>query len=197
MKRLAFIICISLNGIAFSQSYDNLNRLTSETYPDGSTVMYVYDKAGNLKQIQVTPAPDRDEDGDKMTDAFELAHTQNNTALKPNEDKDADGKTNLHEYAFGLNPSQFDTLQAAGVAQRVIDTNDNKTYQQFSYRRRKNSNLTYTPQISTNLQNWNAGASFTSEISVTDNGDGTENVVVRCLLSIDDNTKCFFRVLAQ
>src|SRR5437868_5019900 len=51
-------IVSAAHAVPISYSYDALNRLTSVVYPDGTTVTYTYDAAGNrLNRTVVSVAP--------------------------------------------------------------------------------------------------------------------------------------------
>jgi YD repeat-containing protein len=59
MKKYAAILILllfctfhAINVSAASYEYDQLNRLTSVSYDDGSSVSYTYDSAGNILSVE-------------------------------------------------------------------------------------------------------------------------------------------------
>lgn len=60
------LLTVAQPASAATYAYDNLNRLTSVTYADGSTIEYSYDAAGNI--LKVTPP-----DSDPPTTTLEVA----------------------------------------------------------------------------------------------------------------------------
>ena len=55
-------------------------------------------------------------------------------------------------------------------------------------------NLTYTVEVSGDLMEWNSGVGHTTELSVIDNGNGTESVLVRDEQSVDTSPRRFIRL---
>jgi len=54
--KLFLAVCL-LRAAATTYTYDSLSRLTAVTYPDGTTISYTYDAAGNrLSQVIVNPS---------------------------------------------------------------------------------------------------------------------------------------------
>jgi YD repeat-containing protein len=49
-------VSLSLRADAVSYTYDDAGRLTSVTYPNGTSISYTYDAAGNLTARIVTSA---------------------------------------------------------------------------------------------------------------------------------------------
>ncbi|MBI4683256.1 MAG: hypothetical protein HY757_09185, partial [Nitrospirae bacterium] len=78
--------------------YDDLNRLKSLKYEDGTMIVYLYDEVGN--RLSATAKIDSDLDG--MPDDWEAAYGVSDA----NYDDDGDGLTNLQEYQAGT--SQID-----------------------------------------------------------------------------------------
>lgn len=62
---LASLLLAPLGSSAgtFSYRYDALHRLIAVTHPDGASIQYSYDPAGNRTQMVVAEAPDTDADG--------------------------------------------------------------------------------------------------------------------------------------
>lgn len=104
--------------VEINYSYDDLNRLTTVTRADGPAINYQYDVSGNATNQGVSNSPDTDndsianfvdadDDGDGMSDAFEVQYGFN--PLNPSDaglDNDGDGISNLAEYQAGTNPLQ-------------------------------------------------------------------------------------------
>jgi uncharacterized protein (TIGR03437 family) len=69
----AFASTVEAGAVAYS--YDRLNRLTGVAYPDGTTIAYTYDSAGNrLSQVIVNPSIPLPKVGvDKVTLTFSAA----------------------------------------------------------------------------------------------------------------------------
>ena len=50
---LAVVVAVgNVQGASVTYTYDTMNRLTRVAYPDGTTIAYAYDSAGNrLSQV--------------------------------------------------------------------------------------------------------------------------------------------------
>jgi len=46
-------VFVALPANASTYTYDNLNRLTSVTYDNGQKVIYTYDVAGNILEVNI------------------------------------------------------------------------------------------------------------------------------------------------
>ena len=105
-------------------------------------------------------------------------------------DPDHDGLVNILEYAFNTDPnvSNGSPISAAVVGNHLTIT--------FKRTHPAPADLSYTPQVAADLTSgiWNSGPAFTSQ-TVTDNGDGTETVVVTDNASTDSAPTHFLRVL--
>ncbi|MDA7862350.1 lamin tail domain-containing protein [Akkermansiaceae bacterium] len=103
-------------------------------------------------------------------------------------DPDGDSFSNLLEYALLSDPfaSEGDLIKA------IVVTDGGSDFLALQYRRRIcRDHLTYIPEISQDLENW--GDSNLVEVTATDNGDGSETVTTRSLLSYPDQ-KEFLRL---
>jgi Putative Ig domain len=90
-----------------------------------------------------------------------------------------DGIPNLMKYALDLDPM---TDGAPGLPVEGIMTLGGTNYLTLSCTLLKSAtDITCTVEVSVNLKTWNSGSSYTSVVSVTDNHDGTETVVVQDL----------------
>jgi len=89
-----------------------------------------------------------------------------------------DGIPNLLKYALGLNPKSDGAggLPVAGMATTGSGSYLTLTYTQVIAA----TDISYTVQVSTDLQTWNSGAGYTDPPVATPNGDGvTESVTVQ------------------
>ncbi|MCX6879634.1 MAG: InlB B-repeat-containing protein [Verrucomicrobia bacterium] len=110
------------------------------------------------------------------------------TDTDPAHDPDGDGLTNQQEFAFGLDPT-------TGASVNPITAPLDKPSHKFRYTRFKDSGLTYTVWVSTDLQDWGTAPAAASEAVVTTVND-IETVEVT-LTSPPDSAKLFVRVRAQ
>jgi PKD repeat protein len=105
---LIALIIIPITSFAETVNYvyDNLNRLRSIEYGNGTMIVYLYDEVGN--RISATTEIDSDVDG--MPDAWEVTYGLNpNFPNDAGYDKDGDGLTNQEEYQWGTDPTNPDT----------------------------------------------------------------------------------------
>ena len=88
-------------------------------------------------------------------------------------DPDHDGIINILEYAFNADPN----IASANPISFAV-AGDHLTVT-FKRTHPAPADISYTPQIANDLASgaWNSGPAFTSQ-TVTNNGDGTETVVV-------------------
>lgn len=95
---ILIILIIPIASFAENMNYvyDNLNRLKSIEYGNGTMIVYPYDEVGN----RLSSITDIDSDVDGMPDAWETNYNLNDAGS----DKDGDGLTNLQEYQWGTNP---------------------------------------------------------------------------------------------
>jgi Domain of unknown function (DUF5060) len=118
---------------------------------------------------------------------FNTAQNSGNAA--DTADPDLDGVVNILEYAFNTDPNVASTkpVSFAVVGNHLIVT--------FKRTHPAPADLSYTPQVATDLASgvWNSGAGYTSQ-TVTDNGDGTETVVVTDLAPISSTPTHFLRI---
>ena len=113
-------------------------------------------------------------------------------------DTDGDGINQLLEFALGGDPNQNDA-SILPTSQLVQDGNE--TYLEVTLTRPQGlQNITYTPQITTDLSNWinldesSAAPEFTVSDPI-DNGEGTESINYRFKLAAAE--KLFVRFLIQ
>jgi hypothetical protein len=101
-----------------------------------------------------------------------------------------DGIINIIAYAFGLNPliQNSNPISFAVVGHHLTVT--------FKRPHPAPTDISYTPQVANDLTSgvWNSGPTYTSQ-TVTDNGDGTETVVVTDNTAIGSASAHFLRIL--
>ncbi|MGC6426201.1 MAG: CotH kinase family protein [Akkermansiaceae bacterium] len=116
---------------------------------------------------------------------FSVAQLADPLISGPAADASGDGMTNLLSYALGLNPNHdnYDALP-------VVSTTGNEVQLSFS-RASKTVDLEMVVEVSHDLQNWDPTA---SQISVTANPSGGEDVVYRSNFNGSDQARQFMRV---
>lgn len=108
-------------------------------------------------------------------------------------DPDGDGMDNLMEYSQGTSPLVADELSEVITAGLVEDAGD--FYLAITFKRLLcQDHLSYLPEVSTNLQDWEGVPLSMSEISAVDNNDGTETVTVRSNVLYGSVAKEFIRL---
>ena len=100
-------------------------------------------------------------------------------------DASGDGIANLIKYALGLDP----TINSRASLPSIVVDRDAFTIE--FQRLQKAVDLTLSVEVSTDLSTW---LTTTSEVSSTDNGDGTESVTFRSDLPISEEPCQFMRV---
>ena len=113
----------------------------------------------------------------------------------PDDDPNSDGVTAILEFAFGTDLSDlpvFSLLPQVGLS--PVDGADHVT---VSYRARSGATgISYGLEQSSDLNSWSDALGF-SEIQRVDNGDGTENVILRSNGPIAQETDTYLRVLVS
>jgi len=96
MMLLAAIVTFSTNAEASSviYTYDDLNRLTTASRPEGSSISYNYDKVGNRISKTVT-APDSDNDG--LSDGLEESSCTDPIDADTDDDGISDGMEDANQ----------------------------------------------------------------------------------------------------
>jgi hypothetical protein len=115
---------------------------------------------------------------------------QNSGNAADTADPDHDGIINILEYAFNTDPN------AASANPISFAVAGNHLTVTFKCAHPAPADLSYTPQVASDLTSavWNSGPAFTSQ-TVTDNGDGTETVVVTDNATIGSTPAHFLRIL--
>ncbi|MCX6969657.1 MAG: alpha-L-arabinofuranosidase [Verrucomicrobia bacterium] len=104
-------------------------------------------------------------------------------------DPDGDGIPNLMEYALGL---EAKTCSVAGLPVAGTQTDGGRTYLTLTFAKiRSLADITYTVQVSGDLQTWNSGPSYAAR---TDDGS-TDQAVYRDLTAIQDHPRRFIRLM--
>lgn len=112
---------------------------------------------------------------------FSSAQLSDPTASSDTASPAGDGIPNLLKYAFNLNPwASGVSALPCGSMMAIGGTNHlTLTYIQDLYA----TDITYTPEVSSDLHTWNSGLGYTAPVSVTNNADGvTETVIVQSLV---------------
>jgi hypothetical protein len=104
-------------------------------------------------------------------------------------DPDGDGILNLLEYAFNTDPN------VPGPNPISFALTNNHLTVTFSRTHPAPADISYVPEVSINLADgtWNSGPADTSQ-AVTDNGNGTETVVVTDLSPVNSTPLHFLRI---
>lgn len=93
-------------------------------------------------------------------------------------DPDGDGMNNLMEYSQGTSPLSADRLTDI-ISTGFLEDSGN-FYLTITFRRLLcQDHLSYLPEVSTNLQDWEGVPLSMTEVSTLDNNNGTETVTVR------------------
>ena len=120
-----------------------------------------------------------------QTSHFTAAELTNPNVSGDNSDPDGDGIVNLLEYALNLDPR---TASRAGLPTASTTTISNATYLTLTYTRVKSaSDLTYAVEVSTDLLTWHSGATYTADVTTTDQST-TQQVTTRTLSATNSAT---------
>ena len=115
------------------------------------------------------------------------------TVWGPLADPDHDGRSNLLEYALGLDPNNGSDA-GEGLSTSVVDGADGK-HQTLTFKRRKNdSSLVYVPEVSGDMVNWSSGGGFIQQIGTTDLNAEFEEVTVKDLTPLAPGSPRFIRL---
>jgi hypothetical protein len=106
----------------------------------------------------------------------------------PLADPDGGGLNNLLTFALGDDLRRF-------VITEAIEDIGSQRYLTFTYTRRRGAQgVTYSHQVSTDLNTWDGSAGATQVLSVTPNPDGSETVRVQVTSPVAARQRCFVRV---
>lgn len=127
--------------------------------------------------------------------SFTSAQQADGAVSGPAANPAGDGLSNLLKYACGLDPGSNQSALAPRVDTRSVAGSD---YLHITFRRQKNApDLTCTVQVSNDLATWYSGPSFTTQVSQSDNGDGTLTLTVRDLSPSSSHPKRFLRLVVS
>ncbi len=112
-----------------------------------------------------------------LSDHFAAGEITDPNVSGPNANPAHDGMVNLLKYAFGLDPA----LKNAASGWPVPGSSAGSLMLSF-IRRHDISDLTYTVEVSADLQTWNAGAGYTQEMGVVALDAQRDLVTVRDLI---------------
>jgi predicted outer membrane repeat protein len=137
-----------------------------------------------------------DLDGDGLSDAFELSATSppSRTALDPNGDGDGDSRSNLLEFAFGLNPLAADQ---ATVSQATVVEHAGSRYLSLRYRQNRWASQLLELSVERSLDPGPAGSWSTGETtraSVRPIGGAVDEITERSNIPIDAQPAEFLRL---
>ena len=108
-------------------------------------------------------------------------------------DAESDGLRNLQEYAFVRPPKTQDTAPAVPVL--LVHPSTSALHLGLVYARRKDAlDLIFDTEISDVLTAWRTAGVEVQTVSITDNLDGTETVLVRDAMPVSAHPKRFLRV---
>src|SRR5262249_47978116 len=108
---------------------------------------------------------------------FTASELSNSAISGPTATPAGDGISNLMKYALNLNPK---TSGIGGLPTLSLTSSNGQRYLTLTYTKVISAtDITYLPEVTSDLHSWNSGAGYTSTISITNNGDGkTQTVVV-------------------
>ena len=137
-----------------------------------------------------SPEPDLLAFGDYIANFFSSEEMADIEISGPFSDPDNDGYSNILEYALLGDPSKKDSL----ITYATVEENG-IFYPSITFSKRIPSiDLTYTPQRSGDLSEWENGHLHFIEHSSADQGDGIFKVTVRSLVPLSESATQFLRV---
>ena len=122
---------------------------------------------------------------------FTAAELGNSAVSGDNADPDGDGIVNLMEYALGLDPKAAGRAGLPTVSRTIVESS---SYLTLTYTKVKaDTDLTYLVEVSGDLQTWNGGSAYTTDISTVDQGT-TQQVTTRDLTPAAAGVRRFMRL---
>ncbi len=186
----------TLNGTpndALEAAFNTYRAEYHEVYaPDIETTIFqpALQRWHDFYASAATTNANSDEDGDGLPLWWEQAHgllaTRNDGVDGAAGDLENDGLGNLLEFALNLDPGAPD-LAGQPTTAIALNPADNLPYLTFTYARRTDAPwLSYTVEVSENLNAWDFGSAVTEQVGVPiPTGDGvSEFVTVRVLPAI-------------
>jgi len=183
--------------LADSFSYDDAGRLTSVKQANGLSHSYAPDEEANLQTVGHSSADTTyaNGPGNGIPDWWEVANF-GAPGIDPLAKPAGDGVSNLMKYMLGKNP--LTAFSGAMVTASPLVYTDGNTYPIFTYTAAKDAATTlYMQQSSNGGASWQSGSAYFAQISVTDLGDGTVQIVVRCLTPMPAAANLLFRLKAD
>ena len=110
------------------------------------------------------------------------------------DDPDNDGLNNLMEYALASNPTVASRSDLPTGETKLIEVDGiTNAYLTITFRRQlAATDLTYTAELSGNLQTWNSNTAI--QVTSTENGDGTATEVWRAHTPLTTDPRQFARL---
>jgi hypothetical protein len=126
---------------------------------------------------------------------FALWAAQHPGASDPDADDDKDGLSNRLEYAFNQDPTVSSPNVITGSTQEINVLGQSARYLTVTFKRRTDVlDVSYTPQVSSNLTSWTPA---TELVSAAANPDATVTETWRSATPVEDATRLFVRVQVQ
>ena len=190
---LITLTCAISSAKADTFVYDDAGRLSSSTQSNGISYSYSCDEEANLLSA-----------GSNGSDTTVSGETANGipdwwenyyfgtTGIDPLASYANDGISNLMKYALGLNP--LVTFSGSLVTASYQTYTDGKSYPYLTYTCLTNAASLVVLQQSSDLATWYSANQYFQQVSVQDLGNGTEQIVVRCLTSLPNAANLHFRL---
>lgn len=149
----------------------------------------------NTVELAVQPLlhPDKDQDGDGMSNAVEELYAMNPfDSADALHDSDGDGMSNLAETALGSNPTDRDNVN--WPKSKWAEQGDARHFALDYIRRKNNPSADVIAEVSLDLVTWNSGPAHTVVEQVTDLENGNESVIERMVMPFDGAAGAFMRL---
>ncbi len=177
--------------------YDDAGRLTSVTQANGLNHSYTPDEEANLQTVghSATDTTYLGGAGNGIADWWEVANF-GAPGIDPLATPASDGISNLMKYMLGKDP--LAVLTGPLVTASQLAHTDGNMYPLFTYTAAKDAVATlYMQQSSDGGATWQSGSAYFAQMSATDLGDGTVQIVVRCLTPMPGAANLLFRLKAD
>ena len=199
---LFFILTIYLGvsvsiTLADTFTYDDAGRLLGGTQANGLSHSYAPDEESNLQAVGHSGSDTTDSNGagNGIADWWEYSYFDTR-GIDPLATPQGDGVSHLMKYALGLDPT---TNSSGTLVTLTFQTyTDGNSYPYLTYiRSQDGASLLTLEQSSDSMATWQSGSGYFVTMSVTDLGDGTEQVIVRSLTPQPAAASLFFRLKAN
>lgn len=126
-----------------------------------------------------------------QSEYFSASNLANQTVSGDTADPAGDGIPNLMKYALNLNPY---TDGVSGMPVESVVRTRSGYYLELTYTQViAATDITYTVQVSGDLQTWSSGKGYTSQVSATNNPDGiTQSVTVQSVTPLSGTNPTLF-----